>query len=87
MMQLSATSNTILQTISDSSKRGRVMSYFTMAFMGMMPFGSLIAGAVAARFGAPRALVFSGLICIASAGIYFPSCPPSAAPCAPSTAN
>ena len=71
MMQFSASCNTILQTIADPAKRGRVMSYFTMAFMGMMPFGSLIAGAVAARFGAPRALVFSGLICIASAGIYF----------------
>ena len=71
MMQLTASSNTILQTISDSAMRGRVMSYFAMAFMGMTPFGSLLGGALAARFGAPRALIFSGLICIASAGIYF----------------
>ncbi|MGC2210956.1 MAG: MFS transporter [Candidatus Korobacteraceae bacterium] len=71
MMQLTASSNTILQTISDSAMRGRVMSYFAMAFMGMTPFGSLLGGAIAARFGAPRTLVFGGLICIVSAGIYF----------------
>jgi MFS family permease len=71
MMQHMASSNTILQTISDPDKRGRVMSYYTMAFMGMTPFGSLFGGALAARFGAPRALAVSGLICVASAGIYF----------------
>jgi MFS family permease len=71
MLQLTAASNTILQTISDPAKRGRVMSYFTMSFMGMMPFGSLFAGALAARFGAPRALAFSGILCVAAAGIYF----------------
>jgi MFS family permease len=71
MMQHMASSNTILQTISDPAKRGRVMSYYTMAFMGMTPFGSLFGGAIAARFGAPRALAISGLICIACAGIYF----------------
>jgi MFS family permease len=71
MMQHMASSNTILQTISDPSKRGRVMSYYTMAFMGMTPFGSLFGGAIAARFGAPRALAISGVICIVSAGLYF----------------
>jgi MFS family permease len=71
MMQHMASSNTILQTISDPDKRGRVMSYYTMAFMGMTPFGSLLGGALAARFGAPRALAVSGLICVAAAGIYF----------------
>ena len=71
MMQHMAASNTILQTISDPDKRGRVMSYYTMAFMGMTPFGSLFGGAMAARFGAPRALAISGLVCLASAGLYF----------------
>lgn len=71
MMQHMASSNTILQTISDPSKRGRVMSYYTMAFMGMTPFGSLLGGAIAARFGAPRALAISGIICIAAACTYF----------------
>jgi MFS family permease len=71
MMQHMASSNTILQTISDPGKRGRVMSYYTMAFMGMTPFGSLFGGAIAARYGAPRALAVSGLICVAAAAIYF----------------
>jgi MFS family permease len=71
MMQHMASSNTILQTISDPSKRGRVMSYYTMAFMGMTPFGSLFGGAIAARFGAPRALAISGLICVVAAAAYF----------------
>jgi MFS family permease len=71
MMQHMASSNTILQTISDPSKRGRVMSYYTMAFMGMTPFGSLFGGAIAARFGAPRALAVSGLVCITAACAYF----------------
>jgi MFS family permease len=71
MMQHMASSNTILQTISDPNKRGRVMSYYTMAFMGMTPFGSLFGGAIAARFGAPRAILMSSLVCIACAGGYF----------------
>jgi MFS family permease len=70
MMQLSASVNTILQMISEPNKRGRVMGYFTMAFMGMAPFGSLLGGAVADRFGAPRALVISGVLCAASAAGY-----------------
>ena len=71
MMQHMASSNTILQTISDPTKRGRVMSYYTMAFMGMTPFGSLFGGALAARFGAPSALAVSGVVCIAAACVYF----------------
>ena len=44
MMQGMAASNTIIQTLVDEDKRGRVMSYYTMAFVGMAPFGSLLAG-------------------------------------------
>ena len=62
-----AASNTILQTIVEEEKRGRVMSYYTMAFVGMMPFGSLLAGSVAARIGAPRTLLMSGICCLAGA--------------------
>jgi len=47
MMQGMAASNTIIQTLVDEDKRGRVMSYYTMAFMGMAPFGSLLAGTLA----------------------------------------
>lgn len=60
-----ATSNTILQTITDDDKRGRVMSFYTMAFMGMAPFGSLAAGAVAQRIGGPLTIMISGIISIA----------------------
>lgn len=67
MMQMAA-SNTILQTIVDEDKRGRVMSFYSMAFMGMAPFGSLLAGALAARIGAPNTLVISGIVCIVAAG-------------------
>jgi MFS family permease len=47
MMQGMAASNTIIQTLTSEDKRGRVMSYYTMAFVGMAPFGSLLAGAMA----------------------------------------
>jgi MFS family permease len=53
MMQGMAASNTVIQTIVTEDKRGRVMSYYTMAFMGMAPFGSLLAGTMAHAFGAP----------------------------------
>ena len=50
MMQGMAASNTVIQTIVTDDKRGRVMSYYTMAFMGMAPFGSLLAGTMATRW-------------------------------------
>jgi MFS family permease len=66
MVQMAA-SNTVLQTIVDEDKRGRVMSFYTMAFMGTAPFGSLLAGSVADRIGAPHTLLFGGLGCILGA--------------------
>jgi MFS family permease len=62
-----AVSNTLLQTIVEEDKRGRVMSFYTMAVMGTMPFGSLLAGAMAARIGAPHTLLISGICCIVGA--------------------
>ncbi len=59
-----ASVNTILQTITEDDKRGRVMSFFTMAFLGMMPFGNLMAGALANSIGAPNTVLISGGICI-----------------------
>ena len=59
-MQQMASSNTILQTIVDEDKRGRVMSFYSMAFQGAAPFGSLIAGTVASRIGAPKTLAIGG---------------------------
>jgi MFS family permease len=68
MMIQMAASNTILQTIVQDDKRGRVMSFYSMAFLGMAPFGSLLAGALASRLGAPRTVVICGSICIVGAG-------------------
>jgi MFS family permease len=68
MMTQMAASNTILQTIVEDDERGRVMSFYSMAFLGMAPFGSLLAGALANRVGAPRTVVISGTICVAGAG-------------------
>jgi MFS family permease len=67
MMQQMAATNTILQTIVDDEMRGRVMSFYSMAFMGMAPFGSLLAGSLAARIGAPGTLVIGGALCLAGA--------------------
>ncbi len=67
MMTQMASSNTILQTIVQEDKRGRVMSYYAMAFTGMAPFGSLLAGTVAHRIGAPDTLLITGACCIAGA--------------------
>jgi MFS family permease len=67
MMQEMASSNTILQTIVSDEKRGRVMSFYSMAFQGVAPFGSLLAGAVAGKIGAPRTLDIGGVLCVAGA--------------------
>ena len=64
MMVQMASSNTILQTIADDDKRGRVMSFYTMAFMGMAPFGSLFAGSLASKIGAPNTLLIGGVCCL-----------------------
>ena len=62
MMQGMTASNTIIQTLVPEDKRGRVMSYYTMAFVGMAPFGSLLAGALAHRIGAPHAIMITGTL-------------------------
>ena len=67
MMQGLTASNTIMQTLVDENMRGRVMSYYTMAFVGMAPFGSLLAGALAHAIGAPRTVIISGIACILGA--------------------
>ena len=67
MMQQMAASNTIIQTIVEDDKRGRVMSFYTVAFVGMAPFGSLLAGALAHAIGAPYTVMLSGVCCVAGA--------------------
>jgi len=70
MMLHIASCNTVLQTIVDDDKRGRVMSLYTMAFVGMMPFGNLLAGALAHAIGTPWTLRIGGGCCLAG-GLLF----------------
>ena len=70
MMMQAASSNTILQTITDDNMRGRVMSFYTMAVMGTAPFGSLLAGAMAKVIGTPWTM-FAGGIATILGGLFF----------------
>ncbi len=65
LMQGAAVSNTIIQSLVPEDKRARVMGYYTMAFFGSAPFGSLLAGALAHRIGAPHTVMITGACCIA----------------------
>ena len=75
MVQM-ASSNTVIQTIVDDEKRGRVMSFYMMAFLGTAPFGSLIAGSLSHKIGAAHTLLLGGSCCIAGA-IWFASALPA----------
>ncbi|MBN1433207.1 MFS transporter [Candidatus Fermentibacterales bacterium] len=70
MMLLMASCNTVLQSIVHDSTRGRLMGLYTMAVMGIMPFGSLLAGCVASFISAPAMLLFGGSCCVL-AGLLF----------------
>jgi MFS family permease len=65
MMQMAGT-NTVLQTLVDDKLRGRVMAFYTMAFFGTAPIGSLLAGVAADRFGARWTIASGGVVCIVS---------------------
>jgi MFS family permease len=67
LMQCAAATNTIVQSLVPEDKRARVMSYYTMAFFGASPFGSLLAGTLAHWIGAPHTVMFTGTCCIAGA--------------------
>jgi MFS family permease len=75
MVQM-ASSNTVIQTIVDDEKRGRVMSFYVMAFLGTAPFGSLIAGWLSSRIGAAHTLTLGGACCILGA-LWFASALPA----------
>ena len=66
MLQMSA-SNTVLQTIVEEDKRGRVMSFYIVSFIGVAPFGSLIAGFAASKIGASFTVMTGGLLCAVGA--------------------
>ena len=65
-----ASSNTLLQTIVDDNMRGRVMSFFAVSFMGMAPFGSLLAGSLAGMMGVANTLMLGGICCVMGATVY-----------------
>ena len=65
-----ASSNTLIQAMVPDELRGRVMSIYSMMFMGMAPLGSLTAGALADAFGAPITVTLGGLCCIAGAAVF-----------------
>ena len=64
LMQAASASNTIIQSLVPEDKRARAMSYYAMAFFGAAPFGSLLAGALAGRIGAPLTVILTGACCI-----------------------
>jgi MFS family permease len=70
MMVLMAASNTFLQTVADDDKRGRIVSMYTMAYIGLAPFGSLMAGAIAQRIAAPFTIALGGITVIVAAGLF-----------------
>jgi MFS family permease len=65
LMQFASVCNTIIQSLVTEDKRARVMSYYTMAFFGAVPLGSLLAGALAHRIGAPDTVILLGAFCVA----------------------
>lgn len=67
LMLLGGSSNTIIQTVSHEHFRGRVIAFYTMSFMGMMPWGALVLGWLAGRIGIGEAVTLGGVICVASA--------------------
>jgi MFS family permease len=75
MMLHTASSNTILQTVTDDDKRGRVMSFYTIAIMGTAPFGSLLAGSLAKIIGTPYTILVGGISCIVGAFFFYKKLP------------
>lgn len=75
LMLQAASSNTILQTITEDDKRGRVMSFYTMAIMGTAPFGSLLAGWLAKTIGTPFTILTGGVVSVAGAVLFLRKLP------------
>jgi MFS family permease len=70
-----AASNTFLQTIVEEDKRGRLMSLYTMSFLGMIPVGNLFGGFLASKIGAPNTLVIDGIACIIGSIFFYKQLP------------
>jgi len=74
MLQMAA-SNSVLQTIVEDDKRGRIMSFYTMSFMGLTPVGSLLGGTLASKIGAPWTICCGGIVCIIAAVFFLKKLP------------
>jgi MFS family permease len=70
MMIQMASSNTLIQSMVPDRLRGRVMSVYAMTFMGMAPFGSLLAGSLAHKLGAPWTVAMGGIVAMAGAMVF-----------------
>jgi MFS-type transporter involved in bile tolerance (Atg22 family) len=75
MMLQIASSNTMLQTIVDDKQHGRVMSFYTMAFIGTAPFGSLLAGSATKIIGILVTILVGGIACTQGALLFIPKLP------------
>ena len=75
MMVQMASSNTLIQAMVPDALRGRVMAVYSMMFMGMAPFGALLAGTLADRIGAPATVAGGGVVCIARPLVFGPRLP------------
>jgi MFS family permease len=69
MVQMAA-SNTLIQTMVPDRLRGRVMAVYSMMFMGMAPFGALLAGVLARPLGAPLTIALGGVTCVMGASVF-----------------
>lgn len=72
---LMASSNTVVQTLVENEKRGRVMSLFTMAFTGTAPVSALVMGWVAQRIGSATALTIAGIVCLIAIWVFYRQLP------------
>jgi MFS family permease len=84
MMVHMASSNTILQTIVDDDKRARVMSFYTMTVLGMLPIGSLVCAGIVARFGAPLTVSMGGCLSLVGTAAFASQLPKLRAAARPS---
>jgi MFS family permease len=75
MMVQMVSSNTVIQSLTDDDKRGRVMSLYIIAFLGMAPLGSLLTGSLAARIGAQNTILLNGLVSILGSMIFIKKFP------------
>ncbi len=83
VMRQNASANTLIQVSIPDEYRGRIMALYSMTVVGISPFGSLAAGALAERFGARLTVLLAGLLCLMAATLFHLRCPRSAPEPAP----